>query len=117
MKSKAEKFVKNLCGNTAKKKYKGRYKTMANQEGKSKYTRAQKRAYYSGMGYATAYHNKQINFATPENKESFKAGYKQGVAMAKQTPDKYPPLTVKKSRGKKAKKSADPAKVVVEIKQ
>lgn len=53
---------------------------------KSNYTRAQKRAYYSGMGYATAYHNKQINFATPENKESFKAGYKQGVAMAKQTP-------------------------------
>lgn len=26
---------------------------MANQKGKSKYTRAQKRAYYSGMGYAT----------------------------------------------------------------
>ena len=80
---------------------------MANQKGKSKYTRAQKRAYYSGMGYATAYHNKQINFATSENKESFKAGYKQGVAMAKQTPDKYPPLEPKK---KTAKKSSAPRK-------
>ena len=110
-------MLKTFAGTPRRKKYKGRYRTMANQKGKSKYTRAQKRAYYSGMGYATAYHNKQINFATPENKESFKAGYKQGVAMAKQTPDKYPPLTAKKSRGKKAKKSTDPAKVVVEIKQ
>lgn len=117
MKSKAEQFVKNLCGNTAKKKYKGRYRTMANQKGKSKYTRAQKRAYYSGMGYATAYHNKAINFETPENRSSFEAGWKQGTAMARSKPDKYPPLTAKKSRGKKAKKSADPAKVVVEIKQ
>lgn len=94
---------------------------------KSNYTRAQKRAYYSGMGYATAYHNKQINFATPENKESFKAGYKQGVAMAKNTPDKYPPLSPKKSTAKKsaskktttkksAKKTYAPPTVVVEVK-
>lgn len=96
-------------------KYKGRYKTMANK--KSKYTRAQKRAYYSGMGYATAYHNKAIKFDTPENRSSFEAGWKQGTAMARSKPDKYPPLTAKKSRGKKAKKSTDPAKVVVEIKQ
>lgn len=64
---------------------------MANQKGKSKYTRAQKRAYYSGMGYATAYHNKAIKFDTPENRSSFEAGWKQGTAMARSKPDKYPP--------------------------
>lgn len=52
--------------------------------------------------------------------------------MLSRTPDKYPPIaeklaaqkksksakvTPKKSRGKKAKKSTDPAKVVVEIRQ
>ena len=117
MQSKAEKFVKIFGEILRRKKYKGRYKTMANQKGKSKYTRAQKRAYYSGMGYATAYHNKAIKFDTPENRSSFEAGWKQGTAMARSKPDKYPPLTAKKSRGKKAKKSTDPAKVVVEIKQ
>ena len=105
---------------------------MAKQKSKSKYTRAQKRAYYSGMGFATASRKKGINFDNPENEASFKAGLKQGVAMLSRTPDKYPPIaeklaaqkksksakvTPKKSRGKKAKKSTDPAKVVVEIKQ
>ena len=49
MKSKAEKFVKNFGVTPRRKKYKGRYKTMAKQKGKNKYTRAQKRAYYSGI--------------------------------------------------------------------
>ena len=81
---------------------------MFNQKGKSKYTRAQKRAYYSGMGYATAYSGKAIHFDKPENRESFEAGWKQGKAMARQNPTKYPPLASKptaarKSRKKKAK--------------
>ena len=68
---------------------------MANQKGKSKYTRAQKRAYYSGMGFATASRKKGINFDNPENEVSFKAGLKQGVAMLSRTPDKYPPIAEK----------------------
>ncbi|MGN1051888.1 MAG: hypothetical protein ACI4SH_00700 [Candidatus Scatosoma sp.] len=95
---------------------------------KSNYTRAQKRAYYSGMGYATAYHKKAIKFAKPENRESFEAGWKQGTAMAKQTPDKYPPLQTKKKTAKKssaprkkktnktAKKPYAPPAVIVEVK-
>ena len=132
MKSKAEKFVKIFGEILRRKKYKGRYKTMANQKGKSKYTRAQKRAYYSGMGYATASRKKGINFDNPENEASFKAGLKQGVAMLARTPDKYPPIaeklaaqkksksakvTPKKSRGKKSGKSATTPTVVVEVKQ
>ena len=79
---------------------------MAN-ENKSNYTSAQKRAYYSGMGYATAYHKKAIKFAKPENRKSFEAGWKQGTAMAAKSPDKYPPLEPKK---KTAKKSSAPRK-------
>ena len=105
---------------------------MAKQKGKSKYTRAQKRAYYSGMGFATASRKKGINFDNPENEASFKAGLKQGVAMLSRTPDKYPPIaeklaaqkksksakvTPKKSRGKKSGKSATTSTVVVEVKQ
>ena len=45
---------------------------------KTKYTRAQKQAYYSGMGYSTAYSGKEINFDNPENMQSFKAGYRAG---------------------------------------
>lgn len=94
----------------------------------SNYTRAQKRAYYSGMGYATAYHKKAIKFAKPENRASFEAGWKQGTAMAKQTPDKYPPLQPKKKTAKKsstprkkktnkpAKKAAAPSTVIMEVK-
>ena len=98
---------------------------MANK--KSKYTRAQKRAYYSGMGYATAYHDKAIKFEATENRESFVAGWKQGTAMARQKPDKYPSLsaqpkknsaTAKKPRAKKPKKvQVDSPTVVVEVKQ
>lgn len=74
---------------------------MFNQKGKSKYTRAQKRAYYSGIGYATASRKKGINFDNPENEASFKAGLKQGVAMLSRTPDKYPPIAEKLAAQKK----------------
>lgn len=76
----------------------------------SKYTRAQRQAYYSGMGYSTAYSGKEIKFDNPENKASFNAGWKAGKKMVEKSPSKYPPLgTTKKASGKKTggrKKSA-----------
>ena len=68
----------------------------------SKYTRAQRQAYYSGMGYSTAYSGKEIKFDNPENKASFNAGWKAGKKMVEKSPSKYPPLgTTKKASGKR----------------
>lgn len=88
----------------------------------SKYTKAQKLAYYSGMGYATAYSGKAINFKEESNRDSFRAGYKRGSAMIKAAPNKYPSLddvkakktpSTKKAvaaKGSKAKKSSSTKK-------
>lgn len=63
--------------------------------GKSKYTEAQKKAYYSGMGYNAGQKGKQIPFKNDKNKESFRAGYK----AASQSVARYP--DIKSSRNKK----------------
>lgn len=81
---------------------------------KTKYTRAQKQAYYSGMGYSTAYSGKEINFDNPENMQSFKAGYRAGKKKVEKNPSKYPPLGTtkkeyapKKSGGKSRKSTSN----------
>ena len=55
---------------------------------RQKYTEAQKKAYYSGMGYAVAQSGKRIEFKSEVNKESFKAGLKKGTAKTSKLPDK-----------------------------
>ena len=57
---------------------------------KSKYTRNQKSAYYSGRGYAVAYSGKKIEFSSSDMKDSFMAGYKAGREAIKKSPKKYP---------------------------
>lgn len=63
---------------------------MANK--KSKYTAAQRKAYYSGMGYRAGYEGKAIPFKNDKNKQSFKEGF----ASVKVIVSKYP--DVKKSK-------------------
>ena len=55
---------------------------------KSKYTAAQKRAFYSGQGYRAGYEGKEIPFKSEKNKQSFKEGF----ASVKVTVLGYPPL-------------------------
>lgn len=57
---------------------------------KSKYTRAQRKAYYSGMGYACAANGKAINFKSEENKQSFYAGWGAGKKKIAANADRYP---------------------------
>lgn len=54
---------------------------------RSKFTAAQKKAYYSGMGYRVRSMNKQIPFKNQANKESFYAGYKACYEVCKKYPD------------------------------
>lgn len=61
---------------------------MAKRKGGRKFSAAQKKAYYSGMGYRAAHDGKQIPFKNEENKESFRQGYRS----AGKTVAKYPPL-------------------------
>ena len=42
----------------------------------AKYTRAQKKAYYSGMGYRAAVEGKKIPFKSAKNLEAFRKGYR-----------------------------------------
>ena len=51
-----------------------------------KYTAAQRKAYYSGMGYRAGQDGKAIPFKNEQNKESFRQGYRK----AKNTISKYP---------------------------
>lgn len=53
-----------------------------------KYTKAQKKAYYSGMGYRAGQMGKKIPFKNADNKESFRNGYKK----AKNAVNNYPNL-------------------------
>lgn len=55
---------------------------------KSKYTAAQRKAYYSGMGYAMCDAGKRIEFKSEANKESFKAGLKKGKEKAAKSSDR-----------------------------
>lgn len=58
---------------------------------KSKYSAAEKKAYYSGMGYRVAYNGKFIPFKNQKNRDSFAAGYAAAGKAAK----KYPELKKK----------------------
>ena len=60
----------------------------SNTGGRAKYTAAQKKAYYSGMGYAACMEGKAIPFKNEKNKESFKAGYKKAKEQVKGYPDR-----------------------------
>ena len=51
-----------------------------------KYTRAQQKAYYSGMGYRAAVEGKMIPFKSAKNLESFRKGYR----AARKPVDGYP---------------------------
>ena len=51
-----------------------------------KYTRAQQKAYYSGMGYRAAVEGKIIPFKSAKNLESFRKGYR----AARKPVDGYP---------------------------
>ena len=57
-----------------------------------KYTAGQKRAYYSGQGYRTAYEGKAIPFHSEKNRQSFREGW----SSVKVTISKYPDLKSKK---------------------
>lgn len=57
----------------------------------SNYSAAEKKAYYSGMGYRIAYAGKAIPFKNKKNRDSFAAGYAAAGKAAK----KYPRLKKK----------------------
>ena len=68
---------------------------------KKNYTRAERQAYISGMGYAIGHAKKGINFSKPGLRRNFAAGYAKGLERIKRNPLKYPPLPPKKRSTKK----------------
>ena len=59
---------------------------------KKKYTHAQRKAYYSGMGYRVAYEGRGISFKSAERRKSFQEGY----SSIRDKLDRYPKLPLKK---------------------
>ena len=58
---------------------------------KSKYTRAQKVAYNSGMGYRVAHEGKRVTFTrNPALRDNFLQGYNRAGEMIKRNPGRYP---------------------------
>lgn len=55
-----------------------------------KYTKSQKEAYYSGMGYALRGQNRNIKFTSNDVKSSFLAGCAAGKQKALNNEKKYP---------------------------
>lgn len=55
---------------------------------KSKYTAAQKKAYYSGMGYRAGQSGKRIPFSNKRNLESFRNGYRAAAGKVNRYPDR-----------------------------
>ena len=68
---------------------------------KKNYTRAERQAYISGMGYAIGHKRKGINFSRPELRRNFAQGYQKGLERIKRKPLKYAPLPSKKRSKKK----------------
>ncbi len=54
---------------------------------KSKFTKAQKRAYYSGQGYRAGQFGKAIPFKNDKNKQSFREGYRKAKTIIVKYPD------------------------------
>jgi hypothetical protein len=52
-----------------------------------KYSSGQRKAYYSGMGYAAARKGKKIPFKSDKNLKSFRQGYQKGVTVVVKYPD------------------------------
>ena len=52
-----------------------------------KYSSGQRKAYYSGMGYAAAQKGKRIPFQSEKNLTSFREGYRKGVTVIVKYPD------------------------------
>lgn len=63
------------------------------------YSQAEKKAYYSGMGYRAAFEGKAIPFKNADNRASFKSGFNK----AKKTVARYPKLAKKKPSGNSKK--------------
>ena len=59
---------------------------------KGRYSSGQKKAYYSGMGYSMGYNHRSISFGSSSNYQSFRDGYRAGIASLKKNPRKYPKL-------------------------
>lgn len=57
-----------------------------------RYSKNQRQAYYSGMGYSVGYKNRKINFRSDTLKQSFREGYAAGIRSQRKSPDKYPKL-------------------------
>lgn len=68
---------------------------------KSRFSRAERQAYHSGMGYAVAHAKKGINFSKPELRRNFAAGYARGMERIERNPLKYPALPPKKRTSRK----------------
>lgn len=60
-------------------------KKMAKQK---KYTRAQQKAYYSGMGYRAGQEGKKIPFKNEKNLNSFRQGYQKARVAVSRYPNK-----------------------------
>ena len=67
----------------------------------SRFSRAERQAYMSGMGYAVGHKKKGINFSKPSLRRSFAAGYAKGLERIERNPLKYPALPPKKRTTKK----------------
>ena len=68
---------------------------------KSNFNRAQRTAFYSGMGYAVAHAGKRVDFSkskNPSNRANFLAGYNRGLTMMARNPEKYPAKFRKKKK-------------------
>lgn len=83
---------------------------------KTKYTRAQRKAYYSGMGYACAANGKAINFKSEENKQSFYAGWGVGKKKIAANAERYPDNPRLKKSASSSKQSSTPKKAAAKKK-
>ena len=67
----------------------------------TRFSRAERQAYISGMGYAVAHKKKGIKFNKPSLRRNFAAGYAKGLERIERNPAKYPALAPKKRSSKK----------------
>lgn len=58
----------------------------------SRYSDAQRKAFYSGQGFRVAYQGLKINFRNPETRASFEQGWRAAGKKIAQYPQKYVPL-------------------------
>lgn len=61
-----------------------------NRPQKPKYTKSEKMAFDSGLGFGVAVAGRTIVFDSKKSAESFAAGVKRGMAIVNNNPQKYP---------------------------